>query len=294
MSTGAETEYEYRVRAKDGSVIWLHDRGHLVTDSAGKRIWQGVMLDITEHKRAEAERQAITEIVHGVITTSSLDELFSLAHQSISKLLPAENCFVALHDKTSDLLHIPFFKDEFDPIPAPQRVGRGLTAFVLRSRRPMLLSPEFIQELAVKGEIELVGTLPAAWLGVPLRTSTDTIGVLVVQHYEDKDAYSQQDLELLAAVADQLGLAIERKQIEMELKKNEMQMSEAQGIAHVGSWEFDVVTDGVKWSHELWRIFGLEPRESGLSFEEYLAMVHAGRLEAPIRTSLSSSESKTI
>ena len=402
MGTGAETEYEYRVIAKDGSVIWLHDRGHLVTDSAGKRTWQGVMLDITEHKRAEAERQAITEIVQGVITTSNLDELFSLAHQSISKLLPAENCFVALYDKTSDLLHIPFFKDQFDPIPAPPEVGRGLSAFVLRSGRPMLLSPELIQELASKGEIELVGTLPAAWLGVPLRTSTDIIGVLVVQHYEDKDAYSQQDLELLASVADQLGLAIERKQlentlrkeraflrtlidhlpdsvyvkdmasrkvianlaevrlsglqseaevlgkddfalhpkelaekfladdqvvlqtgqpvinreeyvigkqgqktwllttkiplrdendqiagliglgrditerkrIEEELKTNEMQMSDAQGIAHLGSWDYDAVTGEVKWSDELWRIFGLDRREFGLSFDEYLAMVH--------------------
>src|ERR1700730_8131045 len=45
-------------------------------------------------------------------------------------------------------------------------------------------------------------------------------------------------------------------------------------MAHIGSWEFDVVTGKVKWSDELWRIFGLDQREFGLSFEEFLAMVH--------------------
>jgi PAS domain S-box-containing protein len=398
MRSGAETEYEYRVIARDGSVIWLHDRGHLVTDSAGKHIWQGVMLDITERKhaeegakeseeryrllfesnpqpmwvydletlaflavnesavnhygysredflamtirdirpaedipvlceslargsqtvgaasiwkhlkkdgaiieveitshllvfdgrraelilahditerrRAEAERQVIAEIIRGVVTTSNLDELFSLAHQSISKLLPAENCFVALHDKKSDLLHIPFFKDEFDPIPAPQKVGRGLTAFVLRSRRPMLLSPELIQELALKGEIELVGTLPAAWLGVPLRTSTEIIGVLAVQDYANKDAYGKQDLELLASIGDQLGLAVERKQIEFELKTNETRLTEAQHIANLGSWEWDVVTNNVRWSNELYLIFGLQADEHGVTFGKFLTHVH--------------------
>jgi PAS domain S-box-containing protein len=66
----------------------------------------------------------------------------------------------------------------------------------------------------------------------------------------------------------------QRKLIEEELKTNEMRMSEAQQIAHLGSWEFDAVTGEVKWSAELWRIFGLDRREFGLSFKEYLAMVH--------------------
>ena len=220
------------------------------------------------------ERQAITEIVQGVLTTSNLDELFSLAHQAISKLLPAENCFVALYDKTSDLLHIPFCKDEFDTVASSQRLGRGLTAFVLRSGRPMLLTPELIQELVSKGEIELVGTLPAAWLGVPLRTSTDTIGVLVVQDYEDKDAYDQRHLELLASVADQLGLAIERKQIEIELKTNEMQLTAAQQIAYIGSWEWDNVNRKLHWSDELFRIFGHSPGVVEVTFKDYFGHVH--------------------
>jgi PAS domain S-box-containing protein len=234
----------------------------------------GLGRDITGRKRAEAERQAISVIVQGVITTSNLDELFTLAHRVISRLLFAENCYIALYDKTSDLLNVPFCKDEFDQVAEPQRLGRGLTAFVLRNGRPMLLTPEGIQELVAKGDIELVGTLPAAWLGVPLRTSSDIIGVLVVQHYKDQDAYSQQDVDLLASVADQLGLAIERKQIEIEIETNERRLTEAQHIANLGNWEWNVLNNNVRWSSELYGIFGLGSEKGDSTFGKFLTYVH--------------------
>ncbi|PYT05004.1 MAG: hybrid sensor histidine kinase/response regulator, partial [Acidobacteria bacterium] len=64
---GTETEYEYRVVAKDGSVVWLHDRGRFVSDANGKRVWQGVMLDITERKHAENELRGSEERFRTII-----------------------------------------------------------------------------------------------------------------------------------------------------------------------------------------------------------------------------------
>jgi len=66
----------------------------------------------------------------------------------------------------------------------------------------------------------------------------------------------------------------ERRRIERELKNSELQLNEAQRIAHVGSWEFEAATQELRWSGELWRIFGLEAREFGLPFEEFLSFVH--------------------
>jgi PAS domain S-box-containing protein len=266
---------EFRIRRPDGSLRHVQAAQGVILDRTRKVVRViGLNFDITERRRAGAERQVIAEVVQGVIASASLDELFNLVHISIGKLLSAENCIVALYDKTSGLLNIPFYKDKFNPVAAPKKPGRGLTAFVLRSGNPVLLTPELIQELALKGEIELTGALPAAWLGAPIRTSTDIIGVLAVQHYEDNDAYSQRDLELLASVADQLGLALERKQIEIELKTNERQLIAAQQIAHIGSWEWDVIKKKMRWSAELFRIFGLQPRESDLMVKEFLALVH--------------------
>jgi PAS domain S-box-containing protein len=51
-------------------------------------------------------------------------------------------------------------------------------------------------------------------------------------------------------------------------------LAEAQALAHIGSWEWDIATDRVTWSRELYRIFGLEPRAGKLTYAKYLARVH--------------------
>lgn len=54
----------------------------------------------------------------------------------------------------------------------------------------------------------------------------------------------------------------------------ERQLSAAQQIAHIGSWEWDVATNTVSWSDELYRIYGLEPQSCAITFDSFLARVH--------------------
>jgi two-component system sensor histidine kinase/response regulator len=218
---GVITGFEYEVYRKDGSRIWVSENTRIVSDGKGRPLYyEGSVQDITERKRAEAERNVISEIVQGVITTSNLDELLDLAHRSIGKVLYAENCFVALHDTKTDLVRFEFWIDQFDPLPPPQPVGRGhiRTNSILRTGKPLLLTKELEARLCAQGAITKTGFAAASWMGVPLRTPTCTIGVLAVQHYEKAGAYSQRDLEFLSVVGDQIALAIERKSAEVELR----------------------------------------------------------------------------
>jgi PAS domain S-box-containing protein len=57
-------------------------------------------------------------------------------------------------------------------------------------------------------------------------------------------------------------------------------LAEAQELAHLGSWEWDVRTDRVTWSRELYRIFGIDDRSEPLTFARYLARVHASDRDA--------------
>jgi PAS domain S-box-containing protein len=61
---------------------------------------------------------------------------------------------------------------------------------------------------------------------------------------------------------------------EAELKVKMNQLSEAQWLAHIGSWEWDMVSDRIEWSDELFRIFGLGPQEFTPSYEKYLKHIH--------------------
>jgi len=66
----------------------------------------------------------------------------------------------------------------------------------------------------------------------------------------------------------------ERKATARLLESRHEQLTEAQSLAALGSWEWDVATDTIEWSDELCRIFGVEPGTYPASFEEYLQHIH--------------------
>ena len=66
----------------------------------------------------------------------------------------------------------------------------------------------------------------------------------------------------------------ERKRAEEEIQRREAQLVEAQRIARLGSYEWDLRTNTVRRSEELYRIFGLLPHEFEPTYEGYLARVH--------------------
>jgi PAS domain S-box-containing protein len=210
-----------RLRSKDGSWRWFDAAA---SDHTNLPAIGGIVVnfrDVTDLHRMEAERQVISEIVHALNQTANLDELLQGIHQALKKVLYAENCFVALHDPEADAFTFPFFVDQVDVAPVPQKVGRSCTAFVFRRGSPMLISQSEFDRLAAEGEVELVGSPSPSWLGVPLKTPTATIGVLVVQHYQSENAYDIRDLEFLSSVGGHIALAIERRRSEEELRKNE-------------------------------------------------------------------------
>jgi len=51
-------------------------------------------------------------------------------------------------------------------------------------------------------------------------------------------------------------------------------LEDAQALTHLGSWQWDVVTNAISWSDELYRIYGLKPQEREVGFEEFMGMIH--------------------
>ncbi len=67
----------------------------------------------------------------------------------------------------------------------------------------------------------------------------------------------------------------EQQRIEEELRQSEMRLAEAQRLAHLGSYEFDVHTGQSKWSDETFRILGLDPTIAKPSIDELIRAVHS-------------------
>ena len=216
---GSLTSYEIEIIAKGGRRVRLEINSRLTSKDGKAYSVQGIARDITERRRAEREREAINELIENVSQTSDVASLLEKVHRSISRVIDARNCFVALYDDETNLFSMEFFVDQFDEAPLPNRLANTCTSYVFRTGQPALITPEVLQQMLNDGAVKEIGTSSASWMGVPLSTPSGVIGVLVVQHYSNGEAYSARDLEFLSSVGGQIALALERKRAEEALEE---------------------------------------------------------------------------
>ncbi len=211
--------YEYSILTKAGKRIEAILTPKLIDYEKEKAIL-GTITDITEQKKAENIKGSIYKISEAVHSARDLGELFCSIHAIIGELMPAKNFYIALYDKDKERLSFPYFADEYDQTPAPKKLGKGLTEYVLRTGEPLLASPEVFEELVRKGEAELIGAPSIDWLGVPLKMDHQTFGVLVVQSYTEGVRFGEEAKEILNFVSGQTAMAIRRKHQEEKIRES--------------------------------------------------------------------------
>ncbi len=85
----------------------------------------------------------------------------------------------------------------------------------------------------------------------------------------------------------------ERSRADDALRLSQARLTEAQRIAHVGSWELDLVTDRLAWSDEIFRIFEIDAVRFGASYEAFLATIHPDDRDAVNRAYTGSVANRT-
>jgi len=221
IKTESKLSLETRRQRKDGSLVEVLLSTSPVTLN-GKRVGAYASYrDITEQKRTEELNAALYAIAARSQSAEDLQQFFAAIHNIVGQLMNARNFYIALYDSQAQLLSFPYFVDEEDPPPAPKPLGRGLTEYILRSGEPLLVTPAVFEELERRGEVESIGTPSLDWLGVPLKSGTACIGVLVVQTYNENTRFGERDREILKFVSQQLAATIEHKRYEEALRRSE-------------------------------------------------------------------------
>jgi len=178
-------------------------------------------MDVTKRRKTEAIQSAIYRISEAANNAKDLPELYGQIHKVVGGLMPAANFYIALVDDKRETLEFPYFVDEEEGAPPPQKLGRGLTEYVLRTGRAVLASPEVFDRLIRDGEVALVGPPSVDWVGAPLTSQGKTIGVIVVQSYTEGVRFSEEDRNVLNFVAEQIANAIDRKRTQERLLERE-------------------------------------------------------------------------
>ncbi len=165
-------------------------------------------------REREARLRVVNKIAAAVGKTLEIDVLMETIHQEVTPLFLSDAFFIALYEEDSNELEFRLQVDEGNREPPDrQRLGTGLTSWVIENKKPLLIT-DFNRIPAGVPKPELYGTMkmPASWLGVPMLIGNRSIGVICVQTYQPR-AYGEEELLLLTTIAEQVAVAVQNARL---------------------------------------------------------------------------------
>jgi diguanylate cyclase (GGDEF)-like protein len=171
--------------------------------------------ELTEkYKRAEKIQKALFEISELASSVSNLDRLYKAVHDIVSDFMNADNFYVAFFNPTYKNVDFAYFVDELDEevisLVPYERIMDGITGYILKNGKSLVMTKENTDFVLQETGIQMLGTPPVDLIGVPLKRSTDVIGVMVVQSYNDDVRYTPDDVEVLSFISQHIVTTVDR------------------------------------------------------------------------------------
>lgn len=167
-----------------------------------------------ETRRRADQLSLLNRIASALSQTLDLDQLLEVIYREVKAVLRADAFFIALYDIATDQMNYRIRIDEEVREPPEKRpLSPGLTAHVIRSKKPLLIR-DWEQEKDNYPPIRVWGTMkvPRAWLNVPMLFRDTVVGVISLQSYQP-NAFDKEEERLLATIADQAAVAVEKARL---------------------------------------------------------------------------------
>ena len=224
-----ESNFEKRYVRKDGEVIWALVNWTLIPEAEGRPLRTVTSIqDITERKRAEAEREQLARELAACAEAEQTEEKIrrlqavidvALAHHTLDDLLHEmlvliqelletdyDAILLSTEDQQSLVVSSTIGLDEGIGIRIP--VGRGVAGSIAASRAPLI-----VEDLsAVEVVNPVLRRMAHSLIGAPLIVESRLIGVI---HADTARArrFTEDDVRLLQLAADRIALAIEQRRL---------------------------------------------------------------------------------
>jgi PAS domain S-box-containing protein len=261
---------ELRFKRLDGS-IFDGILSPVSINSNGKTIIQLIIQDITEKKQIEQDLTRKSQMM-GLLLGMSEFEAYDreslqqyLLDSSIA-LTNSPNGFILLLDES--MKHASFLSNcgpEFalsrarkinDPITLNEDSTLGK---ILITGKAALVNEQIsidcpLPESMPKGKIQM-----RRFMAAPIIHSESVYGLVGVG--DKAGDYDDEDLKQLTVLINSAWQIIMRHDVEKSLKINETRYEEAENLARMGHWEWDISENVVEWSDEVYRMYGFEPGE---------------------------------
>ncbi|HEY9865109.1 MAG TPA: PAS domain S-box protein [Candidatus Obscuribacterales bacterium] len=236
FSANTFSQVETKRLRKDGSLVDISLSTALVRNSQGQIIASmGICEDISERKRTEESLRRYERIV-----AATTDQICLIDRNYTYQL--ANPAYLSLYHQVLEAL-----------------IGRPVMDFVGQYQFEQIMKPNL--EKCLEGEVIHYH----CWSNSP-PLGHQFLSITYAPYYELN--------QNISGVVISIRNLTELKIAEEKLRQSEEALVEAQRIAHIGNWKFDVATQKMIWSEEMLRIFGLEKSQTESSYVEYLQYVH--------------------
>jgi diguanylate cyclase (GGDEF)-like protein len=175
--------------------------------------------------RSEHLQEALYAIADLAYSNLDVGEMLASVHQIVGRLTYAKNFYIALYDDARDAVHFPYNADEGEAAMSQAGVEvvgadypHSLTFAVLHTGRSLLGPSRDLRAALGLGDDVRLGQECVDWLGVPMLEGERVRGAVVVQSYDERVRYTEEDRSLLAFVAQHILTAVSRKQAQEQLE----------------------------------------------------------------------------
>jgi PAS domain S-box-containing protein len=241
IKNGQATESEARVRRADGEYCWWFIRNVPLRDETGKLVrWYGTAIDIEDRKRAEQALRKSEERWRSVFENSAIGVALTDLN---GRFLATNHVYQTIVGYTEEELHALRFLDVTHE--DHREANWALVTELLEGkRRQVQLEKKYRRKDG-----------SSIWVSnnVSLVPGTERVPRFIMALSED---------------------ITQRKRAEEALQRSEAYLAEAQKLTHTGSWVWNVRTDALLWSQEVFRIYDFDPEKMAHRTWEFFDRVH--------------------
>ncbi|MGD1994907.1 MAG: GAF domain-containing protein, partial [Anaerolineae bacterium] len=187
---------------------------------------------VTDLEWRTTELETVLRIAQAVGYSVELDDLLELVYTQVGRVLDVSNFYVALHDAERNTLRFAFYVEHGERLYPEDEWpdSEGLTGAIVRSGWPVV-ADDYLAECRRRG-IKPAGKPGRAWMGVPLVARDRVLGVMNVSSFDPQVRYTEEQVRIFRAVADQAAIALDKARLYQDLEEYNRQLA---ALNEVGS-----------------------------------------------------------
>jgi signal transduction histidine kinase len=176
-------------------------------------------------ERRMTEVDVLRWVGQAVNFTMDVDDLMELIYAQTSRVLDTSNFYIALHNVERGMLSFAFYVEDGERLYPDDEwpADVGLTGEIVRTGRP-IVTEDYTQECLRLG-IAPGGRPGRAWMGMPLSAGDQVIGVMNVSSFDPAVTYSDEQLTIFSAIADQAAAILDKAHLYQEMEERARQLA---------------------------------------------------------------------